>query len=377
MGRKKMPGLVKRGNIWHINKKVNGCRISESTGSGSLKEAERYLVHRLEQIRQASVYGVRPKRTFREAATKYLLENQHKASLHVDVANIKFIDKFIGDLTLDGIHMGTLQTYIDSRRKEGVKTRTINHGLQIVRRILNLAAGEWLDEYGLTWLAVAPKIRLFSEVDRQPPYPLDQEEQARLFSELPLHLRQMALFAVNTGCRDQEVCHLQWQWETKLTGNNSVFIIPGEFVKNRKDRLVVLNDIAYSVVNQVRGFHPKYVFTYQGNPITRMLNSAWLKARSRAELSNVRVHDLKHTFGRRLRAVGVSFEDRQDLLGHKSHRITTHYSQAELSNLISAANKVCGLGRSQLPMLALLKNKVVKRRAKVAQGNFRESLKVL
>jgi hypothetical protein len=30
----------------------------------------------------------------------------------------------------------------------------------------------------------------------------------------------------------------------------------------------------------------------------------------------------KHTFGRRLRAAGVSFEDRQDLLGHRSVRIT-------------------------------------------------------
>ncbi len=37
----------------------------------------------------------------------------------------------------------------------------------------------------------------------------------------------------------------------------------------------------------------------------------------------VRVHDLKHTFGRRLRAAGVSFEDRQDLLGHRAGRITT------------------------------------------------------
>ena len=55
----------------------------------------------------------------------------------------------------------------------------------------------------------------------------------------------------------------------------------------------------------------------------------------------VRVHDLKHTFGRRLRAAGVSFEDRQDLLGHRSGRITTHYSAAELSRLIEAANSVC------------------------------------
>jgi hypothetical protein len=55
----------------------------------------------------------------------------------------------------------------------------------------------------------------------------------------------------------------------------------------------------------------------------------------------MRVHDLKHTFGPRPRAAGVSFEDRQDLLGHKSGRITTHYSAAELSNLISASEKVC------------------------------------
>ncbi len=54
----------------------------------------------------------------------------------------------------------------------------------------------------------------------------------------------------------------------------------------------------------------------------------------------MRVHDLKHTFGRRLRAAGVSFEDRQDLLGHKSGRITTHYSAAEITNLIAAANTV-------------------------------------
>ncbi|MES2142689.1 MAG: hypothetical protein V4471_07415 [Pseudomonadota bacterium] len=142
MGRKKMPGLVKRGRIWHINKKVNGRRISESTGSSALEEAEHYLVRRLEQIRQASVYGVRPKQIFKEAATKYLMENQHKASLHIDAGNIRMLDKFIGDLPLDGIHMGTLQPYITIRRKEGVKTRTINHGLQIVRRILNLAASE-------------------------------------------------------------------------------------------------------------------------------------------------------------------------------------------------------------------------------------------
>jgi len=115
----------------------------------------------------------------------------------------------------------------------------------------------------------------------------------------------------------------------------------GTYVKNADERLVVLNKVAHSVIEEQRGNDSDYVFTYKGNPIARMLNSAWMRARTKAGLPQVRVHDLKHTFGRRLRAAGVSFEDRQDLLGHRSGRITTHYSAAELSRLIKAANRVC------------------------------------
>ena len=75
----------------------------------------------------------------------------------------------------------------------------------------------------------------------------------------------------------------------------------------------------------------------------------------RAGLPQVRVHDLKHTFGRRLRAAGVSFEDRQDLLGHRSGRITTHYSAAELEGLIAAANQVVEAGSRKTPALVVLK----------------------
>ena len=58
---------------------------------------------------------------------------------------------------------------------------------------------------------------------------------------------------------------------------------------------------------------------------------------------------------RRLRAAGVSFEDRQDLIGHRSGRITTHYSATELENLIAAAEKVCGGNPPKIPTMVLLK----------------------
>jgi integrase len=143
-----------------------------------------------------------------------------------------------------------------------------------------------------------------------------------------------------------------------------VFLIEGDKVKNGLDRLVVLNRVARSVIDSVRGQHPEHVFVRlpkpkksqagnphvvrKGFPLTGMNTTARQNARVRAAdkwkeqtgveaadgFRRVRVHDLKHTFGRRLRAAGLSFEDRQDLLGHKSSRITTHYSAAELTSLM-------------------------------------------
>jgi integrase len=176
---------------------------------------------------------------------------------------------------------------------------------------------------------------------------LSWEQQDEFFAALPEHLREMAILKVNTGCREKEVCQLRWEWEYEIPGTNAtVFIIPQEKVKNGEDRLVVLNRLAKQVVDRQRGHHPTQVFTYRGKPVLKMNNTAWQRVQRLTDLP-LRVHDLKHTFGRRLRAAGVSYEDRQDLLGHRSGRITTHYSAAEIHNLIDAANLVCDRQKKQ------------------------------
>ncbi len=352
---KRTPGLTKRRGIWHIDKTFRRRRICESTGEGDLAEAQIYLARRIEEVRQQVIYGVRPKRIFRQAATKYLNDNPDKPRISDDALHLKQLDRYIGDLPLDAVSTDSLKGFIEARRKQKVKTRTINIALGIVRHVLNLAATEWRDG-GLTWLASAPKIKLPKVKDSREPYPLSRDEERTLFSKLPVHLARMALFKVNTGTREAEVCRLRWDWEVPVPElKTSVFIIPAEHTKNSEERLVVLNQIAKSVIEQVRGQHEEYVFTYNGHPVSKMNNTAWRSAREKAGLLQVRVHDLKHTFGRRLRSMGVSFEDRQDLLGHKSARITTHYSGAELLNLIEAANRVCTTQTRKSPALVLLK----------------------
>jgi hypothetical protein len=51
------------------------------------------------------------------------------------------------------------------------------------------------------------------------------------------------------------------------------------------------------------------------------------------------------------------FEDRQDLVGHNSGRMTTHYSEAEVGNLIEASNKICGDQSRKSPARVILRKK--------------------
>jgi len=64
--------------------------------------------------------------------------------------------------------------------------------------------------------------------DARKPHPLSDYEQRLLFQELPAHMERMALFNVNTGTREQEVCRLRSEWEAEIPEmDTSVFILCG------------------------------------------------------------------------------------------------------------------------------------------------------
>ena len=56
--------------------------------------------------------------------------------------------------------------------------------------------------------------------------------------------------------------------------------------------------------------------------------------------ASLRMHDLKHTLCRHLRAVGAPLETRKGLLGHRNGDINSKYSAPEIEGLLEAANRV-------------------------------------
>jgi integrase len=103
----------------------------------------------------------------------------------------------------------------------------------------------------------------------------------------------MALFAVNTGARQEEICGLKWRWEQRVPEldtpsiQRTVFVLPGSVTKNGEPRVLVLNDVAQAVIEEVRRQHRTYVFAYQDrhgqrDRVGRINNKGWRAARRRA-----------------------------------------------------------------------------------------------
>ena len=353
-----------------VDKRVYGQRIYRRLGPISYDEAKRYLDEQVANIRKQVLFGESAVRTFRQAAVRYLEDSKANASIDDDALVIRRLDQWIGAKPIIQIHDETLKPYKRHRvSTDRVSQTTLKRDLEVVRKIINRCTHTYIDEYtGKPWLERAPKITMPSkkELNQRKPEPLSWEDQRTFFPKLPRWLARMALFALNTGCRDQEVCHLQWEWEQPIHElNTTVFVVPRDFggrrrnsgVKNREPRLVVLNAIARSVVEECRSEQQharqkaiaegspapvfNYVFTtpkYKTKP-AEMNTNKWKEVRQECGL-RLRVHDLKHTFGRRLRAAGVPYETRQVLLGHTTGDVTIHYSPAEIQELIDAVEKL-------------------------------------
>ncbi len=274
----RIPGITVNAAGHHIiDKEHRRVRIYARLGAVSKEEAQQRLAAEMERVEQElQRKAARPR--FADAAARYLEESRDLRSADVTAWHVRLLTRYIGTLELHRIHDRTLERFIADRLADGVTATTINRSLEVVRSVLNSAARSYRDDEGRPWLEGMPPLITMLPESPSTPYPITWEEQDRLFPKLPARLARMALFAVNTGLRESNVC--------------------------------------------------------------RMNNTAWQRARREAGLSRVRVHDLRHTFACRLRAVGVSMEDREVLLGHANHSMAGHYASADVGRLLKQANLI-------------------------------------
>lgn len=337
-----------------VNKQYKGQRIFQRLGNVSQDDAESWLRTRQADIDAERANSLRrgAERLWADAAAKYLIECKARQVRTLPMISRHVLDllPYIGTVPMRDVCNDVVEDFKLDRQCEGVKNSTINRSLEVVRTTVIRAARVWRDD-GKPWLSTAPLIEMLDEkAQKRSPYPITWSEQAKLLMRLPGHLQQMVEFSVNTGARDSNVCGLRWEWEVPVPDiKRSVFIIPAGFFKSERPHVLVLNDVAWDIVERQRGGHPEFVFTYtpagddkRPARVVTQNNSAFQKARADVGLTRLRVHDLRHTYGQRLRDARVSDEDRALLLGHATDDMSQLYATATLARLLEAANSVLG-----------------------------------
>jgi integrase len=333
-----------------VNKQYRGKRIFERLGPVSQDEAEAWLRQQQDRIDGEIQVEQNPQHLFCDAAKQYLLECERRGvrSLETIIYHVSLLLPYIGMKPLELVHNGSFESFKDERVDDDkVSPTTVNRTLEVARTILNRSARVWRGEDGKPWLGAPPLIEMMDENPR-PSYPISWDEQHQLFGECPPHIVRPALFAVNTGARDENVCGLRWKWEKRIPELGcSAFVVPAEEYKGKRPHVLILNAVAMNLVESCRGVHEEFVFTYadpargvEAGRMDTLNNTAYQKARKRAKLTQVRIHDLRHTYAHRLREAGVSKEDRAVLLGHATEGMPEHYATSTVERLVELANRV-------------------------------------
>ena len=322
--------LYKRGNTWWITFTTPaGERIRCSAGTADKTQAQEFHDKLKSDSWRVLHLGAKPKYTWDEAACKFLLESQYKATHKEDKEKLRWLQQFLRNKLLNEIDRKLID-YIAHIKAKEASTSTVNRYLALVRTILRKACHDW------ELLDKVPKIRLLPEPKRRIRW-LTPEQVKRLLSELPIHQQEMVIFALSTGLRQSNVLNLEW---SQIDLDRKAAWIHPDQAKARKAIHVPLNSVAISVLFRQIGKHTSRVFTYLGNPIAWANTRAWKKALKRAEIENFRWHDLRHTWASWLAQQGTPMNVLQELGGWESEEMVSRYAHLSKPQLMQHAELI-------------------------------------
>ncbi|MFP5358009.1 MAG: tyrosine-type recombinase/integrase [Gammaproteobacteria bacterium] len=320
---------------WWVKLTHNGHRVQESTGTANKRQAQEYHARRRTQLWGQLRLGVKPRRTWDEAVLRYLDETSHNRASVTAKSHLRWMQPYLEGMDLNKIDREVVERLIQAGLRERVSNATVNRRTQLLRAIMRKASREW------DWIDRVPVFRMLKEPQGRVRF-LTREEAARLLTELPPHLRAMARFTLATGLRQGNVKGLRWA-QVDLERRRAWVI--AEEAKARRAIPVPLNAEAMQVIEQQRGRHPEYVFTYNGQSITQVGTKAWRGALERAGIKNFRWHDLRHTWASWHAQNGTPMNVLQELGGWRDSGMVQRYAHLGMEHLESYAQRYADQAR--------------------------------
>ena len=277
---------------------------------------------------------VRDEYTFKALFDEYMQRYSkiHKKSWQYDINEVNkhlshWFNRKISSITKDEV----ARLHAKIGKDSGIYQA--NRILERIRGIFNKAI-----EWGWQGVNPATGIKKFKEQSRD--RFLNAEEMPQFLKSLDMEgnptARDFFKVLLLTGVRKSNALTMRWE---QICFNQKTWRIPE--TKNGEPLTIPLNDHVISILKQRREAS-QCEWVFEGKGKLGHLNDpkkAWKRILDRTDIKDLRMHDLRRTFGSWQAALGANSYVIGKSLGHKSQQSTAIYARLNLDPVRESTNK--------------------------------------
>ena len=324
-----MATLRKRGDKWQAivrHKSIGTTAKSFSSKSAALK----WSVVQEQAIESGAFGRLSPSEvTLGQLLDRYLNEiTPSKLGADVERRRLKrLIGDDISSCQLDRLSSQAIAKFRDRRLLDG--RRTCQYDLILIRHCIKLAINEWglmLSSNPVDKVKLPPSSR--SRDRRLNTGEFDMLEKAARLTQNP-HIWPIVVFAIETGMRRGEILGITWEY---VDFDARTVHLP--ITKNGSSRDVPLSSKATQILKGQNERQLPCPFPVTDNAF----RLAWDRLRSRADLGDLRFHDLRHEAISRFFEMGLSMPEVALISGHKDPRMLFRYTHIKPESVLAKLN---------------------------------------
>jgi integrase len=335
-----------RGTAFQLNYSWNGHRHRPTLGLNLTRdEIERRALNEIQLYHDKRSRGEDTDKapTLRDVVPLYW--KTFKTKNRVDRARPEgilrtYLLPFLGNRRLKSLTAIDGLNYVTQRQLHGATAGTIRREYQVLNRLLNLAVDyDLLDKNRLKRVELPDAIKRSRVAD-----PDELEAIRRVKGSAVGELWRVMAVALNTGLRESKLLDIRRSWIIKREDGYWLQLPPARTKIKGNPLAVPLNRVAMeALADEVPSLSDDRVFRRWED--LRAFRKYWASITRRAKIVDLHFHDLRHTFATHLQRLGIDYELRQALLGHKMPGMTAQYShggpewEARLRSAVNRLNQ--------------------------------------
>lgn len=319
--------------VFYLNER--GKRTCISTKAKFKSDANKFLMRfkdELEKRQSQKVTPINLKEFANEFRSHSALIHSYKTGRDYQSVFNKLIKSF-GNVPLTDLTENSISDYLKERNK--ISLYTSSKDLRYLRSCLGYAVKK-------KYLLFNPcsNIKSIKVPEKQPLFLSETDYQVLLNTIDNKDIKDVVIFAVNTGLRLMEILTLEWN-QVNFKDRYLILDNNNHITKSKRIRSVPLNISALQVLTErERETKSNFVFTINdsiinGDVLSKKFKSYIIKAKLNPKL---KFHSCRHSFASWLVQKGISLYQVSKLLGHSDLKITQIYSHLTPDNLKSAVD---------------------------------------